>query len=43
MSYFQHLLKNWYVARRAFKDFVCHLVHGLVPLIKIKHHEPTRE
>ncbi len=39
MNYFQHLLKNWSVAGHALKDFVCHFTHGLIPVIKIQHHE----
>ena len=41
VNYFQHLFKNWCVAGHALRDFVCHFIHGLIPRIKIRHHELT--
>jgi len=43
MNYFKHLYTNWIVAGHALKDFGCHFVHGLIPIIKIKHHQPVKE
>ena len=43
MSYFEHLRKNWYVAFHALTDFFAHFIHGLLPFIKIRHHQPTKE
>lgn len=42
MSYIEHLMLNWKVAAHALKDFWAHFIHGLVPCIKIKHHQPVR-
>jgi hypothetical protein len=39
--YFRHLKINWCVALHALVDFMSHFVHGLVPFIKIKHHQPV--
>ena len=43
MTYMQHLIKNWKVAFHALYDFFAHFVHGLIPYIKIKHHQPYQE
>ena len=42
-NYTKHLLKNWYIAGHALKDCFCHLIHGLVPVVKIKHHQAVRK
>lgn len=41
MTYFEHLKANWRVAAHAQRDVVAHFVHGLLPCIKIKHHQPV--
>lgn len=41
MSYVKHLKINWLVAGHALRDFICHFIHGLIPAIEIKHHQPT--
>ena len=41
MSYFEHLRKNWNVGFHALGDFFAHFIHGLIPIIKIKHHQPV--
>ena len=38
--YTQHLIKNWQVAFHALHDFFAHFIHGLIPAIKIRHHQP---
>ena len=43
MTYTQHLIKNWKVAFHALHDFFAHFVHGLIPCIKIRHHQPYQE
>ena len=43
MNYFEHIVKNWKVAGHALGDFFAHFIHGLLPFIKIKHHQPTKE
>lgn len=40
-NYFVHLCANWNVAFHALADFFAHFIHGLIPLIKIKHHQPV--
>lgn len=40
-DYFYHLYKNWCVAFHALTDFFAHLIHGILPFIKIKHHQPV--
>lgn len=40
-NYIGHLLVNWRVAAHAQHDVFAHLIHGLVPCIKIKHHQPA--
>lgn len=40
MTYTQHLIKNWKVAFHALHDFFAHFIHGLIPAIKIRHHQP---
>lgn len=40
-EYIKHLIANWRVAGHALKDVIAHLVHGLIPAIKIKHHQPV--
>lgn len=42
MKYFKHLVMNWSVAIHALGDVVAHLIHGLFPFIKIKHHQPIK-
>lgn len=42
-KYFTHLIKNWLVAAHALKDVFAHLTHGLVPCIKIRHHQPSKK
>ncbi len=42
MSYLKHLKANWQVALHALKDFSAHAIHGLIPCIKIKHHQPVK-
>jgi hypothetical protein len=39
--YFIHLIKNWKVAFHALGDFLAHFIHGLLPFINIKHHQPV--
>jgi hypothetical protein len=34
---------NWCVALHALGDFVSHFIHGLIPFIKIKHHQPVNK
>lgn len=41
-NYFKHLLRNWYVALHALRDFGAHIVHGMLPFIQIRHHQPVR-
>lgn len=41
-NYVKHLCANWIVAGHALRDFVCHFVHGMIPRIKINHHQPVR-
>jgi len=41
MSYLQHLKANLHVAAHAQEDAIAHLIHGLIPAIKIRHHQPT--
>lgn len=41
-NYFYHLYKNWCVAFHALWDFFAHFIHGLLPFIKIKHHQPVK-
>lgn len=41
MNYFEHLKLNWIVAGHALKDAFAHFVHGIIPEIKIKHHQPN--
>ena len=41
MNYFKHLCMNWKVAFHALTDFFAHFIHGLIPCIKIKHHQPV--
>lgn len=41
--YIQHFLKNLLVSLHAFRDFIAHIIHGLFPGIKIKHHEGVNE
>lgn len=43
MTYTQHLIKNWRVAFHALHDFFAHVIHGLIPWIKIQHHQPYQE
>ena len=43
MTYTQHLIKNWKVAFHALHDFFAHFIHGLIPAIKIQHHQPYQE
>lgn len=43
MTYTQHLIKNWQVAFHALHDFFAHFIHGLIPAIKIRHHQPYQE
>ena len=43
MTYFKHLAKNWRVSAHATKDAFAHFIHGLLPFIKIKHHQPIPE
>ena len=43
MTYTRHLIKNWQVAFHALHDFFAHFIHGLIPAIKIRHHQPYRE
>ena len=40
MTYTQHLIENWKVAFHALHDFFAHFIHGLIPAIKIRHHQP---
>lgn len=42
IKYFQHLIKNWQVAGHCIVDFIAHFIHGLMPAIKVKHHQPRR-
>ena len=42
-KYIKHLIMNWNVPFHALTDFFAHLVHGLFPFIKIKHHQPVKE
>ncbi len=42
MNYFEHLRLNWRVAFHAMFDFFAHFIHGLIPCIKIRHHQPVR-
>ena len=43
MTYTQHLIKNWQVAFHALHDFFAHFIHGLIPVIKIRHHQPYQK
>ncbi|WP_024834136.1 hypothetical protein [Ruminiclostridium josui] len=42
MSYWKHLKANWIVAAHALRDCFAHAVHGLIPCVKIKHHQPVK-
>lgn len=39
-KYAKHLMANWRVAAHAQKDVFAHFIHGLIPAIKIRHHQP---
>lgn len=43
MSYIEHLAANWRVAAHALWDFWAHFIHGLIPFIKISHHQPVNK
>lgn len=43
MSYIEHLAANWRVAIHALWDFLAHFIHGLIPFIKIRHHQPVNK
>ncbi len=43
MNYIQHLFLNWKVAAHAFKDIFTHFIHGILPFVKIKHHQPVKQ
>lgn len=38
-KYFNHLFANWNVAIHSLGDVFIHFIHGLIPLIEIKHEE----
>lgn len=40
-KYIKHLIKNWRVSAHALKDSLAHFIHGLLPFVKIKHHQPV--
>ena len=40
MNYIEHLAANWRVAAHALRDFWAHFIDGLIPCIKIRHHQP---
>jgi len=40
MNYFKHWIKNWLIALHALLDLIAHLIHGLMPWVKIEHHQP---
>ena len=42
MNYWIHLKANWRVAGHAIGDCLAHLIHGLIPAIKISHHQPDK-
>jgi hypothetical protein len=39
MHYLKHLIKNWKVSLHSLGDMLIHFIHGLLPIIKIKHYE----
>ncbi len=43
MGYIEHLVANWRVAAHALWDFWAHFIHGLIPFIKIRHHQPVNK
>lgn len=43
MGYFTHLMANWRVSLHALRDVIAHFIHGILPFVKIKHHQPTEE
>jgi hypothetical protein len=36
-KYLQHLISNLKIAGHAFTDVLAHIIHGFIPIIKIKH------
>ena len=40
-NYLAHLKLNLIIARHAMRDCAAHCIHGLIPAIKIKHHQPV--
>jgi hypothetical protein len=38
-NYLKHMKANWKVAFHSLGDFTIHFLHGLLPIIKIKHKE----
>jgi hypothetical protein len=36
-KYFNHLVINWKVTLHSLSDALIHFIHGLIPIIKIKH------
>lgn len=42
MNYKKHLIANLRIAAHAQKDAWAHLLHGLIPPLKIKHHQPPK-
>lgn len=42
-NYYAHLLANVFVAAHALIDVFAHVIHGLIPAVKIKHHQPNHQ
>lgn len=42
-GYLNHLGKNWRVGGHALRDVCAHFIHGFIPIIKIRHHQPTKK
>lgn len=40
-GYIHHLIANLAVAGHALVDAVAHIVHGVFPFVKVKHHQPA--
>ncbi len=43
IGYLHHLIVNLAVAGHALVDAVAHLVHGVLPFVKVKHHQPVND
>lgn len=42
MGYFKHLKYNLLVFIHCMGDAFAHLIHGFIPVIRVKHHQPSK-